>query len=1103
MNPFDRLSEVVRENKKKIISNIVKSTLKIEVRKAGSVKYYKKIATGNPKTPWRYFYTKEEFKAYQSEKNKDSKKSLWDSVADYFKKSPKETKEVLKKDYKENNVKSSFGVTESIFMEHALEYFKNKIKWDLKFGAEPKDPTGGGGTGKPAGKPTGKPPAGKPKLNMKLMKFFYEKYGRPSLVIPESKPAEDNFETMPEPEDGISKLKNKLESTKNSKIEILENDIYENTMKLSELDESHPNYSELIQAIEEDSAELERLQNGEPEDNFETMPEEEPEYKIPSVETMEKQFIQLHLEQTADWLIGRGDPESISQAEMVKQELNNISSNITPMDIQQLRSFYKRIGVDIAITEDPEMEGSDLETQFKNSVAGEYGNEAVNLIKTVKNPDTYARNENMPSAVMAKDFLEGKLQEYQNMVDIAKKKSMKGNPMAQDIANTVKPLIPKVKEKLENFNWETDTVESLIEFFKNELGDETASFDDAVKMKNKAAKKREQRDKLEALGKKFDDERNEKIKEDQNNFETMPDSNPVKEAVQEAKEEIEKEKDEKQRLLDNAVKPGTKMIMKASIMTTGFGKKARSVPTPEEEVIITEAIIKGNTNELVYKYKSESSAGFAPASSFKNLPETDPEKIDELINEATPENRNETKKKIVGTELTEDEAEFLVEKNAAEIEFLPEKRDFGMNESGIKFKEPVLDYTAFPDNELISFKEKNVLNIPFPSYFPKIDLRYIQDLNYKLHAVELENGKLLIQTDEERIGSGPEGLIKRYALVSSDMLSSIENYAVMRERALYKQDYMKGLREDNPEATEKEIELLYKSYRKKRIGPRKAKNSMSYDNFNHISNHIYGRYVSKNEIEKFKNVFNEYRKVREYSETSKRNLKFNTDDRINNSTYVKGRETSYGDSGTVDDLLDTHGFKVKMQNGDPVSPEALEQVKTAADSVYGVFGSLKEMSKDFGMKVSHSGSMRMHASKEVGLFFPAMQSIGVSFHGGEKRAGLTFAHEVGHFIDYTIGKKYNKYHASESVGSLEYEIAETFKSGMKGDWKKKDYWTRSTECFARSMECYWLKKTNQRHKERDGANPDEKYFNEKVVPLIERFFEEKKDILKSILGKLK
>ena len=122
------------------------------------------------------------------------------------------------------------------------------------------------------------------------------------------------------------------------------------------------------------------------------------------------------------------------------------------------------------------------------------------------------------------------------------------------------------------------------------------------------------------------------------------------------------------------------------------------------------------------------------------------------------------------------------------------------------------------------------------------------------------------------------------------------------------------------------------------------------------------------------------------------------------SVYIKGKETSYGDANLNDSLLEKYGVMVKRQNGDPIDKEEISQIETAIQTVTKVFGNVRDISREYGLKISHSSDKLMHASKYTGIFTPYYKSLGVSFKQ-EDIAPFIMAHEYAHFLDAFAGKE--------------------------------------------------------------------------------------------------
>lgn len=249
----------------------------------------------------------------------------------------------------------------------------------------------------------------------------------------------------------------------------------------------------------------------------------------------------------------------------------------------------------------------------------------------------------------------------------------------------------------------------------------------------------------------------------------------------------------------------------------------------------------------------------------------------------------------------------------------------------------------------------------------------------------------------------------------------------------------------------------------------------------------------------------EYKEVRDQIQWRKIDLRLQREE--NDTSYEKGYQTSYGDVNTKDDLLHSHGVKIKLQNGKDVKEIHTEQIKEHLEKVYGSFGDRSNIAKEVGLKISHSGDKMMFARNALGIYSPSMKAIGVSDNKTHGKFGLTLAHEFAHFIDNYVGNKNGRHYASDNLNSTAGKIARQFREHMN-EKSDSDYFNRTCECFARAFEQYHAIKTDGEgaiksqkdlvpYSERAEHVSNEK-FNKHVRPLIEEFLKENDHILKSM-----
>lgn len=219
-----------------------------------------------------------------------------------------------------------------------------------------------------------------------------------------------------------------------------------------------------------------------------------------------------------------------------------------------------------------------------------------------------------------------------------------------------------------------------------------------------------------------------------------------------------------------------------------------------------------------------------------------------------------------------------------------------------------------------------------------------------------------------------------------------------------------------------------------------------------------------------------------------------------NLAWTVGRETAYGDSKTKNALYEQYGVLVKRQNGNIITQKEIQELQEVLQYVYSVFGNLRDLAKEFALKVSHSGKRQMHAMNFSGVFIDIQNAIGISFAGGIRRAKTVAIHEFSHLIDYLKGTTLDAHYASDIEGSLENTIARMYRNLTNAQASfYSDYMIRTCECFARAMEQYAELTTGYAPDEEDttrrthtlNEERTEKFVAE-ILPLIETLIEENK-----------
>lgn len=417
----------------------------------------------------------------------------------------------------------------------------------------------------------------------------------------------------------------------------------------------------------------------------------------------------------------------------------------------------------------------------------------------------------------------------------------------------------------------------------------------------------------------------------------------------------------------------------------------------------------------------------------------------------------------------------------------------------------IIDYTGVEVDKIRLPNKTQILNQFLPSYLPPVEIR--REGRYDIPAVKVADNQYLLK------GTKKGGPIYR---VSLDVYAALVDYHLKYDRAARKAiaDYNNNVLKEALENEQAEFfplrtklpsipePLSFESHcqpERKRVSSRyqysPGRVAFQQSSSHRMTSEVY--YFIESEIGSGNsNIFSHHRKNLEELQQKMLDMELQHSDL--ESTWTKGRETAYGDSNLDESLLATYGVNIKRQNGNTLSAHEKTELQEVLNQVYSTYGNLSSITKDYGLKISHSGNTKMHASKAVGLFTPSMKALGISFGLGKDEAIYTAVHEMAHFIDHVRGQEKHAWHASDIQGTLENRIATTFRKGMNN--AKGDYWNRTCECFARAMEEYGkIVHIQQKHPDWDKDKINEqistpaymeytKFYNT-MIPLIQEWIE--------------
>jgi len=476
-----------------------------------------------------------------------------------------------------------------------------------------------------------------------------------------------------------------------------------------------------------------------------------------------------------------------------------------------------------------------------------------------------------------------------------------------------------------------------------------------------------------------------------------------------------------------------------------------------------------------------------------------------------------------------------------------------------------LEHESIPDftsigSEDISFDEENILTQTPPQYIPIINEEEFRIKGYLFDAIRYSSDIYLLAVNgyRETISKGwedtkehPSDAEQGYVLVTLDQLILINDYYYTKAKATERKKA-----EETNKRTEESYDRIPRERRENHYAmryfyegmPVSVKKKVSKDAWEALTleqkEAIYKpikvvqgkRLVSKleddrmwasfhNMYERFLNpeakiktekgvkyghpeVFSYWYAFRDMMKWKLKDIKFQR--QFLSDMRKTALETSFGMSNTNELLYDNMGILIKRQNGSNIKPIEIEQIRKGWINVNNVYGGLVSLAKEDAMKISHTGTTLVFASKAAGVYIPTMKTIAVSAKYGDAMFESILAHEVAHWIDNKIGEQKRLRWATDNYEDTAGIIASTFRNKMnkKSD---SDYINATKECFARALEQHFSISIFGENATvfPDPLHPDlsmtyfqsENYVNKDVYesamkPLIDKFFEENKDFFK-------
>ena len=141
--------------------------------------------------------------------------------------------------------------------------------------------------------------------------------------------------------------------------------------------------------------------------------------------------------------------------------------------------------------------------------------------------------------------------------------------------------------------------------------------------------------------------------------------------------------------------------------------------------------------------------------------------------------------------------------------------------------------------------------------------------------------------------------------------------------------------------------------------------------------------------------------------------------------YEKGRHTSFANkSAAINDTMQKEeGFKVKRQDGKPITDEQIQEIRESVQDVAKVLGPLKDIMGGVDLTIVHtSGTYPFLMNDAAGLYNDFDRRITLGLKGAwTKKPYAVFAHEFGHLIDIKGGNLLERKTRTYTKGGKGYD----------------------------------------------------------------------------------
>jgi 2'-5' RNA ligase len=123
--------------------------------------------------------------------------------------------------------------------------------------------------------------------------------------------------------------------------------------------------------------------------------------------------------------------------------------------------------------------------------------------------------------------------------------------------------------------------------------------------------------------------------------------------------------------------------------------------------------------------------------------------------------------------------------------------------------------------------------------------------------------------------------------------------------------------------------------------------------------------------------------------------------------YEKGRHTSFANkSAAINDTMQKEeGFKVKRQDGKPITDAQIKEISDGVSDVVKVLGGpLRDAMRGTDLTIAHTSGKHPFLSDAGGMYHPVDRTITAGIEDFLGRPVKALAHELGHWFDFESGR---------------------------------------------------------------------------------------------------